>query len=115
MTTDGELSEIAELLDDPYARDILAETSIEPMSAKMLSERCDASLPTIYRRIEHLQEHDLLTSQQQLAPDGNHYKMYVARLDRVAIDLTNGTYNVEITRTKHEAADRFSDLVEELK
>lgn len=115
MTTDGELSEIADLLDDSYARDILAETSIEPRSAKMLSEHCDASLPTIYRRIERLQEHDLLTAQQQLAPDGNHYKTYEARLERVSIDLTNGTYTVKITRTKQGAADRFSDLVEEMK
>lgn len=115
MTTDGELSEITELLDDPYARDILAEASIEPVSAKMLSEHCDASLPTVYRRIEQLQEHDLLTAQQQLDPDGNHYKTYEARLEGVAIDLTDGTYSVEITRTKQGAADRFSDLVEDLK
>lgn len=115
MTTDGELSEIVELLDDSYARDILAAASIEPVSAKMLSEHCDASLPTVYRRIERLQEHDLLTAQQQLDPDGNHYKTYEARLERVSIDLTDGTYSIEITRTKQKVADRFSDLVEELK
>ncbi|WP_049900624.1 winged helix-turn-helix domain-containing protein [Halococcus agarilyticus] len=115
MTTDGDLSEVAELLDDPYARAILAKTSIEPMSAKMLSDRCDASLPTVYRRIERLQEHDLLREQQQLDPDGHHYKSYEARLEQVSIDLEDGTYSVEITRTEREAADRFSDLVEELK
>lgn len=115
MTTDSELSAIADLLDDPYARDILAAASIKPVSAKMLSEHCEASLPTVYRRIERLQEHDLLTAQQQLDPDGNHYKTYEARLERVAIDLTNGTYSVEITRTKQGASDRFSDLVDDLK
>lgn len=115
MTTDGDLSEIAELLDDSYARDILAKTSSEPMSAKMLSERCDASLPTVYRRIERLQKHDLLKEQQQLDPDGHHYKTYEARLERVTIDLEDGMYSVEITRTERKAADRFSDLVKELK
>lgn len=115
MTSDDDLDEITDLLDDPYARDILAEASIEPMSAKMLSEHCDASLPTVYRRIERLQEHDLLTDQQQLDPDGHHYKTYEARLEQVTINLENGTYSVEITRTEQEAADRFSDLVEDLK
>lgn len=115
MATDGDLGEVAELLDDPYARDILAKTSIEPMSARMLSERCDASLPTVYRRVERLQEHDLLIEQQQLDPNGHHYKTYEARFEQVTIELEDGTYSVEITRTEREAADRFSDLVDDLK
>lgn len=115
MTRDDDIGGIAELLDDPYARDILAKTSREPMSAKTLSERCDVSLPTVYRRIERLQEHELLTDQQQLDPDGHHYKTYEARLERVTIDLEDGTYSVKIDRTEPNAADRFSDLVEELK
>ncbi len=115
MTTDDDLSEIASLLDDRYAREILAATSTEPMSAKALKDRCDASLPTVYRRIEQLQALDLLTDHQQVAPDGNHYKLFESRLDRVAIDLTDGTYSVEIIRTTHEPADRFSDLVEDLR
>lgn len=115
MTEDGDLGEIADLLDDPYARDILAKASTEPMSAKELSELCNASLPTVYRRIERLQNHDLLADQQQLDPDGHHYKTYETRLDQVTIDLVDGTYNVTITRTEPNAADRFSDLVDDLK
>lgn len=115
MSKGGDFSAIAELLDDPYARDILAKASVKPMSAKMLSEHCDASPPTIYRRIERLQEYNLLMEQQQLDPDGHHYKTYETRLERVTIDLKDGTYNVEITRTDREASDLFSDLVEELK
>ncbi|RJT07531.1 helix-turn-helix domain-containing protein [Halococcus sp. IIIV-5B] len=115
MTAGSDLDEITDLLDDPYARDILAETSKEPLSAKMLTQRCEASLPTIYRRIDRLQDHDLLAAHQQIDPGGHHYKTYQARLKRVVISLDSGTYTVEINRTEQGAADRFSDLVEGLR
>ncbi|WP_231188859.1 helix-turn-helix domain-containing protein [Haladaptatus sp. DYF46] len=114
MSEDSDLTEIADLLDDAYARDILATASIEPMSANELSNQCDASLPTVYRRIERLEENDLLVVEQQLDPDGHHYKTYETRLEAVNIRLEDGTYTVEITRTEKSVADRFSTLVEEI-
>ena len=112
MTDDGE--EVLSLLDDEYARTILIETSKEPMSADALAERCDASPPTIYRRIERLAEHDLVASEQQLDPDGHHYKTYEARLDRVSVELEDGRLDVDVRRADESAADRFTRLYEEL-
>jgi len=42
------------------------------MSAKSLSEACDASLPTIYRRIERLQECGLIEERRAFKEDGSH-------------------------------------------
>ncbi|MDL5363278.1 winged helix-turn-helix domain-containing protein [Halalkalicoccus sp. NIPERK01] len=42
------------------------------MSAPELSEACNASVSTIYRRIERLQEYDLLDERLQLDRDGHH-------------------------------------------
>ena len=114
MSEDSDLSDIAALLDDSYARDILAIASVEPMSASALSDRCDASLPTVYRRIDRLKEHDLLVVEQRLDPDGHHYETYETRLEAVTVSLEDGTYAVEITRTEQSVADRFSNLVEEI-
>ncbi|MFB6156103.1 MAG: helix-turn-helix domain-containing protein [Haloferacaceae archaeon] len=115
MGADTALEDVVSLLDDEYARDILAQTSIKPMSAEELSERCDASLPTVYRRVNRLKDHDLVTEQQQMDPDGHHYKTYAARLDRVVVELDEGTYEMTVDRTEPDVADRFASLVEGLR
>lgn len=115
MSEDRELEAITAFLEDEYAREILAQTSIEPMSAETLADRCNASSVTIYDRIERLSERDLLQSQQQLDPNGHHYKTYEARLERVEISLHDGQYEIEVTRAEPTAADRFSSLVDGLK
>jgi len=57
MSEETDLATVVELLDDEYARAILAATSIEPMSAAQLAERCEASPPTVcYRRLDRLRE-----------------------------------------------------------
>ncbi|GAA0673122.1 helix-turn-helix domain-containing protein [Natronoarchaeum mannanilyticum] len=112
--TDDEDAELLSLLDDEYARAILIETSKEPMSADALTERCDASPPTVYRRIDRLDEHDLVEAEQELDPDGHHYKTYRARLERVSVELSDGEMEVRVDRTDENAADRFTRLYEEL-
>lgn len=106
---------VGELLEDEYARSILAETSIKPLSATELIERCDASSPTVYRRLERLEELDMLESEQVLDPDGHHYRRFSARLERVTIELEDGTYQVSIDRTDEDAVERFTKLYEGLR
>lgn len=115
MTDDSDVREIAALLEDEYAHAILLYTSNEVMSAAELSDACDASPSTIYRRIERLQDHDLLAEQLSLDKDGHHYTTYTARLDRVTIELKDGAFEIEITYRPENAADRFTDLFEGLR
>jgi predicted transcriptional regulator len=112
---DDEEAAVLSLLDDEYARRILIETSQKPMSADALSERCDASPPTIYRRIDRLDEHGLLDEQQEMDPDGHHYKTYSARLERVTVDIEDGGMAVDVYLADEEdGADRFTRLYERL-
>ncbi|EFW92337.1 hypothetical protein ZOD2009_09780 [Haladaptatus paucihalophilus DX253] len=113
--TENDTAAIAAILDDEYARAILAATSMEPMSATTLSETCDASPQTIYRRVDDLKRHELLTERVQVDPDGNHYAVYTARLDAVTVRLDDGKFTVEITRTEPDVADRFTRYVENLR
>ena len=114
MSDENEFASIVELLDDEYARDILAATSTEPMSAEQLAERCEASPPTVYRRLDRLREFDLVDATQQLDPEGHHYEVFSARLVRVEVELVDGTYHVEVERRERDAADRFTELFEGL-
>ncbi|MCU4800317.1 winged helix-turn-helix domain-containing protein [Halobacteria archaeon HArc-gm2] len=115
MSEETELATVVELLDDEYARAILAATSIEPMSASELAERCDASPPTVYRRLDRLRDEDLVEAAQQLDPEGHHYEVFSARLARLEVELDDGDYEVAIERRERDAADRFTELFEGLK
>lgn len=112
MTGDSDVREISALLKDEYAHDILIHTSKQEMSAPQLSEACNASVSTIYRRIERLQQYDLLDEHLQLDKDGHHYKTYTARLERIEIELEDGEFKLNVTYREEDAADRFTDLFE---
>lgn len=106
---------VGELLEDEYTRSILAETSGEPLSAQELVDRCDASPPTVYRRINRLQELEMLDEEQAIDPDGHHFRRFSARLERVTVELQNGEYTVSVDRTNEDAVERFTKLYEGLR
>lgn len=113
VSEDPSTEEIFALLDDEYARAILAQTSIEPMSAKTLSDRCDASLPTIYRRTERLVDCDLLAERTEIGESGHHYSIFEARLDTLTVEVDEGDISVNLdTGRADDPADRFTDLWE---
>ena len=105
--------ELFSLLDDEYARLILTKTSEQPMSAKALSEAADASKPTIYRRLERLQDAGLVTERKEFREEGRHYSVYEARLEQLSITLSDGDLEVELSITGTEdPADRFTRMWE---
>ncbi len=115
MGDDGE-ADVVEVLGDEYARTILEQTREEPKSVDALSDACGADPSTIYRRVERLQERDLLVDQQKLDPGGHHYKVYSARLREVRIQLNEDGLRVDVDRGPEEsAADRFTRLYEGFK
>lgn len=112
MSEDPDVESIAALLEDGTARQILTETSLEPMSATELSERCDVSEPTIYRRLEDLRECGLVEERTRPDPEGgHHHKVYSPTLERVSVELTEGRLDLQIER-RTDVADRFTDLIE---
>ena len=111
MSEDPDPATLFALLDDDYARRILAHLDQEPMSATELSERCDASPPTIYRRIDRLGDCGLLAEETRLDERGNHYAVYESRFDRLAVTLVDGEFAVDLSR-REDPADRLTNLWE---
>ena len=109
-----ETESLLSLLEDEYARTIIVETYREPQSADDLSTACDADRSTVYRRIDRLQERGLLREEQRLDPNGHHYKVYVARLEHVGIDVTEDGLDVTVEYAEEDAADTFTRLYEEV-
>lgn len=113
MPEEATVETVVGLLDDDYARAILAAASEERRSAKELAEAIDASLPTVYRRVDDLVDAGLLEEETELRSDGNHHSVYVTALDRVTLSLDEGTYEMQLERTT-DVADRFTDMYERL-
>lgn len=118
MSEDCDEEELLALLEDEYARAILTATSEEPMSANTLSECCDASVTTVYRRIDRLLDCGLLAERLQPRADGNHYRVYAATLSRFSIEFEDGERRLELERREApletDAADRFTRMWREL-
>lgn len=102
------------VLDDEYARTILAHLTTRPMSVEELCDACEMSDATAYRRLNQLREIDMVTEQQALDPDGHHYKRYAATVQDVTVTFADGTYDVTVTRASTDPAERFTDLFEGL-
>lgn len=113
MDDDQTIEEVLDTIGDTEARRVLAAVSRDSRSAKELGEELNLSLPTVYRRLEILQEHNLVTSRTLVAENGNHYKVFECNFNSTVISLDDDEYNVRIYR-EDNLPDRFSDLWDDL-
>ena len=98
--------DIFDVLASETARDILVLSKSEPMSAQELAERCDASKPTIYRRVQKLNEYDLLEEELAIDDGGNHYNTFRANTDRICFDIGEDDWIVTV-HFEEDLVDRF--------
>lgn len=108
-------AKLFELLADEYAREILAQANCEPMSARQLAAACNAHHSTIYRRIEELENFDLLIGQQRLDPeDGHHFTVYRTTMEEITVHLDRDQYVVALRRTE-DPIDRMATMWRQLR
>ena len=102
-----------DLLDDGHVRTILTATSVEPLSAKELSDRCDVSTATIYRRLDRLTDAGLVAERTRPRADGHHDTVYAATLEEFSVRLHDGKLTFDVDRRGDDVADRLTRLWEE--
>lgn len=103
-----------EVLADDHARQILLAADGKPKTAKALSERCDVSLATVYRRVSTLQDHGLLEEQSTVDEDGSHRRRFVTTLEELHVDLSEGDLSVAV-EVSDDLADSFTSLWSDLR
>ena len=114
MDQNASVEELLDTMGDNYACQILAALGKQSHPAKQLAEACDISLPTVYRRLDRLETHDLVTSHTEVDEDGNELKLYECNFESTVISLDDEhEYDVRIYR-QQGLSDRFSQLWEEL-
>lgn len=101
--------ELLDALGDGEARRILEAINPEPLSAKELGEALDLSLPTVYRRLETLEELDLVTARTLVAKNGNHYKVFECNFESTVVVLEGEEFEIEVSH-KESLPERFSTL-----
>ncbi|MEF8976434.1 MAG: helix-turn-helix domain-containing protein [Halapricum sp.] len=105
--------DIFDILASEDVRRILVATSVQPMSAKELATICDRSLATIYRRVEAMEEYNLISEEITRDPDGTQYNEYRSDLNEITIAVDEGQLNVNIDIEK-DTVDQFAELIEDL-
>lgn len=93
---DETVDELLELFSDGYARELIAALSDEPRSARELVESSEMSRATVYRRLNRLQEHDLVSSSLAFHPDGHHRKVFEVTFESFVLDLVDDVATVTI-------------------
>ena len=107
------VEDILDTIGDHQARQILALLSQRPLPAKEIGEVLDFSLPTVYRRLEILKEHDLVCSETLVRENGNHYKVFRCNFDSTVISLEDAEYSIRVYRDD-SLPESFSSLWDEL-
>lgn len=110
VTGEPDLADLVALLDDEHVRSILTATSDEPLSARELGERCDVSVSTIYRRVDRLEDADLLRERTRPRSDGHHETVYVSTFDRFELTVRDGEMDWELDRRPTDVADELTRM-----
>lgn len=109
MSKEWDPDTVFDVLASEDARKILALTSVEGLSAQELADYLDASEPTIYRRLDVLQEYDFVRADQQIDEQGNHYKTYSTSLERIEMEIEGGQFHIDI-ELERDLVDQFEQF-----
>lgn len=109
VETEARNDRILDVVSDDVVKSILTVTDRQAMSAQTLEAHCDASLATVYRRIEELLELGLLRERTELRADGNHYKMFESNLEHLSVRLDDGDLEIDVDR-RDDAPDRLRTI-----
>ena len=105
MGSAWEAETVFDLLGNELVRELLVLTSVERLSAESLADRCSASQPTVYRRLDSLEEYGLVGVHTEYDDDGNHYQSYKCRLKDAHISIEEGGFTVDITLRQDPVGD----------
>jgi predicted transcriptional regulator len=77
--------EFLSLLGDEYTREILTTLGDQSLPAREIVDRSSVSRPTVYRRLDRLEEAGLVETTMSLHPDGHHRKEFRIVVERVEL------------------------------
>lgn len=82
--------DLLQLLNDEYTQKILSTLSEEPTTCREMASQTDISRPTIYRRINKLQEAGVLIEGMKIGENGHHRSTYKLNPFALNIEISDG-------------------------
>jgi len=82
-----EFDALLKLLGDDYACDMLCALADGPTTARELTGQFEMSRPTIYRRLDRLQDAGIVNSKMQPDRDGHHRQAFYLVVDEIELHL----------------------------
>lgn len=113
MSKEWDPENVFDVLGSEVARKILALASLRPLSADELADHCNVSKPTVYRRIQALQEYDMLAEEMELDDDGHHYKVFRTSLREARFHVDDGVFDIDI-QLERDYTDKFMDFWQDM-
>jgi DNA-binding transcriptional ArsR family regulator len=101
VTAADSIQSVLDALDDTDCRAILEATRGDSKTASEIADECDLPSSTAYRKIDQLDDADLLTEQLRIRRSGKHVSEYACAVDDIT--LTVGESGVELAVTRADA------------
>lgn len=95
--------DIVALLDASYTQSILDAIQSEPKPVRALLTASDASRPTLYRRLNSLQDAGLVESSMEYDADGHHRAVFEASFEKISIDVSGADLAVTVVADGSES------------
>lgn len=104
--TGPEVEEVVELLSDDHTREIVEALTNTEQTAGDIRAKTTASKCTVYRRLNALEEADIVEVSYELCSDGHHAKTFSLVPCSVTIDIGGEGLDGEVdARKRAKAAD----------
>ena len=91
---------VFDVLSCEYARGILVAAAREARSAQELADCCGTSHPTIYRRLDVLEEYGFIVEELHYDDDGNHYRTFTTALEELTVAVDESGIAVDETSSE---------------
>lgn len=107
------VQDIFEALDDSDCRAILRET-VEPMTAKELSDTCEIPNSTMYRKLDLLSSASLVRERIKVNPDGGRITRYQRDFDDITVTMEDDQFSVTISQPERPIDERLAEMWSEM-
>ncbi|MDH5019779.1 winged helix-turn-helix domain-containing protein [Halobacterium rubrum] len=104
VTATESIQGVLDALDDAECRAILEATTGDSMTAAEIADECDLPSSTAYRKIDLLDDADLLTEELRIRRSGKHVSEYACAVDDVTLSVDEGGVELSVSRTDAAAA-----------
>lgn len=115
MRSSPDRQTVLDALDDPDCRRILRELDA-PRTASELSEACDMSLSTTYRKLELLNTATLVEEETRIRQGGHHTREYAIAFEAIEISLDESRHlDLSITHPARTADEQLERIWSEVR